>query len=448
MKFTKTFGVSPKALSGSQKDFITILEKVGEKIASIYENYELDDNGNSNFYPESVSKEDILASSEDDEAILDPFTFVRIDDDGNLYAEAYEVVCAEELKEIAELLNEAAEVTDDEVLSVFCAKTAENLVNGRFDDVLFDYLKLGQSEIDFLVGPISCANDAKLGVKKSFEFWLAVKVHDKEVEKFQKIVELAENLPILAPIDSILDIGESPNIKVEVYNAIMFAGSASQAVPSVRNLPEERNLILEHGSRVNFYKNRIAEKGEELMRLCKGMIDIKASGLECDPEKLTNAYLRLIALHVISEIVVAYPDGSERLHEYTEMIVELNAFMLALRSAVFGVVSDAISLEDYHYIISALLMYGIGVTMKRKRSSAVKKFSDGLIMAFNKAHEVGLFEIVDDKIVINFDLSSEMTPFSSMILDVYRDGTQEDAERLIQKYGDYSLIDGIISQNS
>ncbi|MBD3329023.1 hypothetical protein GF357_00845, partial [Candidatus Dojkabacteria bacterium] len=148
MKYTKKFEVSLAKLSESEKKVIGILQKVGDLVGQIYEKHELGKDGNSHFYPADATKEELQAAISQDDDMASDFTYIRRDDDGKLYAIPYEEACKKELNDIAELLEEAAEASDDEGLASYAESAARNLVSGNFDQVLFDYLKLENSRID------------------------------------------------------------------------------------------------------------------------------------------------------------------------------------------------------------------------------------------------------------------------------------------------------------
>ena len=153
-----------------------------------------------NFYPADMTKEEF-------EALADPnkdnaYSVIRRDADGKLKVIPYHEAFPQQIEQAASLLEQAADLAEDEGLRTYLTLRAKAL---RTDDYLesdLAWMDMKDNTIDFVVGPIETYEDLLFGYRASSSGQILVK--DKEwsarlSEYAQHLPRLQEELPVPEP---------------------------------------------------------------------------------------------------------------------------------------------------------------------------------------------------------------------------------------------------------
>ncbi len=195
------------------------------------------------FYPQNLTKDEfenyIKNLSEDEkELFLSNYSVIKRAGD-KLEAIPFHKYYAQELSEIFEALQNAAEVVNDEKLKNYLLNRAEGLVSGNYRESDADWVRLTESEVDLVIGPFEVYADGLLGLKATYESMLMVIDH----EKGKKLKEIEENLSKLSEIFPLPGNSKSAVggvAPMEVVHQIYSAGEAAQGImASAFNLPND-----------------------------------------------------------------------------------------------------------------------------------------------------------------------------------------------------------------
>lgn len=195
------------------------------------------------FYPADITKEEweknLAEMTEEEQTVAKDHYSVIERVDGKLKATPYHVYYADELGEVFEHLEDAANCVENEGLRKYLLTRAEGLVSGNYRDGDSLWVQLKDTPIDPVIGPFEVYADGFLGVKATYEAFLMVVDH----EKGNQLKEIEDNLHNLAkifpvPAGSKAAVGKmAPMI---VVHQIYSAGEAAQGImASAFNLPND-----------------------------------------------------------------------------------------------------------------------------------------------------------------------------------------------------------------
>jgi hypothetical protein len=217
-----------------------------------------------NFYPEGASKQELETwmnslSPKDKEQAQWFFTVIKRTKDGKgkqqftsvNYADEY----ATELQQLAKLLKEAANATDNASLKKFLNLRADAFLSNDYLASDFAWMDL-DSPVDVTIGPYETYNDELFGYKAAFEAYVNVR-DAKETEKLnffgKHMQELENNLPLDAKYRNPKVGALAPMV---VVNQVYGAGDGNMGVQTAAyNLPNDERIIRERGSKRVMLKN-------------------------------------------------------------------------------------------------------------------------------------------------------------------------------------------------
>jgi len=213
-----------------------------------------------NFYPAGASKEDLerwmRALSAPARASAEGFfTTIRRTPDGKLQAIPYSVEYQGELERAAELLRDAASLTQQPTLRAFLTARAAAFLSNDYYESDVAWMKLDAS-VEPTLGPYETYEDGLFGAKAAFEGYVSVR-DDAETAKLGKLAgelqEIENNLPIDAKLRNPKLGAMAP---IRVVNELYAAGDANSTVKAAAfNLPNDERTIKEVGSKRTLIKN-------------------------------------------------------------------------------------------------------------------------------------------------------------------------------------------------
>ncbi|MGI6393453.1 MAG: dipeptidyl-peptidase 3 family protein [bacterium] len=195
------------------------------------------------FYPSDITKEEwdkALSEMNDTEKEMMNDTYsVIVRENGKLKPIPYHIYFAEELGEIFDHIENAAECVENKLLKEYLISRAEGLVTGNYRDSESLWVKMKDVPIDPVFGPFEVYADGFLGLKATYEAFLMVVDH----EKGNTLKEIENNLPELAKIFPV-PAGSKPALgkiaPMVVAHQIYSSGEAAQGImASAFNLPND-----------------------------------------------------------------------------------------------------------------------------------------------------------------------------------------------------------------
>lgn len=437
MAGVRIFKVDLKELREDEKKVIRILEKVGKVIHKMWD-AQVPTGDRTTFYDEGITRTEVIEAAAKDPDILSPYTVVRRDKNGQLYSIPYSVEYKEGISKVTTLLKEIEKITQDSHFRKFVSDTRKCFERGDFDGALVSYLRDGRSKIGFLMGPIETYLDKLMGVKKAWQFNLRV-MRDSETDEAQKMIDVTKSMPILKPYLSVGQELKGNVIKMRVDDVVMFAGRQATSNSASTNLPNEADLVRKYGTKILVYKNSLETRFKDYyakyIKIFSGM-DFKI-----DVERLRDSAARLIILHEISEALVKFPDAAARLKGDENAVRELNAYLMAVKSANYDVISGIVDEQEYEEILFMLLVAGMERCARMYADPSVYEYARGFAVLFNYLSLAGAMRVKGSKIIVDTNkLSTSVDSLASVVVSIYHEGRYEDSQKFFGEYGSFEIL--------
>ncbi len=224
-----------------------------------------------NFYPEDMTRQEFEAwvasvPKEEQELATGFFTVIRRAVAGQnsgsaakakseLVAIPYGEEYQDELTQVANLLKEAASLTDNASLKDFLNLRADAFLSNDYYDSDLAWMNL-DAPIDITVGPYETYNDELFGYKTAFEVYVNLR-DDEESERLSvfstHLQEIENNLPI-DPQYRNPKLGAAAPIRV--VDEILSAGDGNHGIATAAyNLPNDQRVVQQKGSKRVMLKN-------------------------------------------------------------------------------------------------------------------------------------------------------------------------------------------------
>lgn len=438
MKKTKTlmFDFDRSVFSDKENKMVDVLIKVGEVVHQIWDK-QVQPDGTSTFYPDDLTKKELLAAATDDPSLLDPYRVVRRVK-GKLVSVCYCDEYKKETEKIVELLEEAVKVGTGfgDQFGRYLKKIIKSIKAHDWDNVLITYLTNSDTKFEILIGPTESYNDKLMGVKKSFQYNLRVS-RDGDMEEVTRLSEAIESAPILKPYLSVTNRSKSARIKVRIDDAIMFAGRLVGNKAASTNLPNEPELGEKYGTKVVVYVNSLDLKFETMFT--PFLKSFKGLDFDLESKPMSYAAKRLIVLHELTEGLVKFQGMQKRLQSNYDAIREFNAYMLGAKSAEAHLLNGYLTSQEFYEVYIMLLVIGLD-KFSRMADSSVMEYARGFAVLYNYLIEKGAMTLKKKEIYIDHEkLVAAISSMASVGIDLLHEGTFESSQKLFDQYGDLSV---------
>ena len=216
-----------------------------------------------NFYPEDMSKEEFESwqaslSTADQEQAKSFFTVIRRVKSGpkaKLISVPYSQEYGDDLAKAAQLLRQAASLTENDSLKKFLNLRADAFLSNDYYLSDMAWMDL-DAPLDITIGPYETYNDELFGYKAGFEAYVNLKddAESAKLAAFTKhLQEIENNLPI-DPKYRNPKLGSSAPIRV--VDQILSAGDGAHGVQTAAyNLPNDDRVVQQKGSKRVMLKN-------------------------------------------------------------------------------------------------------------------------------------------------------------------------------------------------
>jgi hypothetical protein len=251
-----------------------------------------------NFYPAGISKEELaswiagLGGKEEKEA-KGFFHTIRRDPKDKLVTVPYSVEYQGELSAAADLLREAAKLTNQPSLRKFLEARADAFISNEYHDSDVAWMQM-EASIEPTIGPYEVYEDEWFNYKAAFEAFIAVR-DEKESAKLQKFSGELQGLEDRLPIDASL---RNPKLgalaPISVVNVVFNSGDGNRGVQTAAyNLPNDESITQKMGSK------RVMLKNVQEAKFAKCLVPLarKALGKADQANVSFDAYFTFILMH-------------------------------------------------------------------------------------------------------------------------------------------------------
>ncbi|KPM48397.1 dipeptidyl-peptidase 3 family protein [Jiulongibacter sediminis] len=222
-------------------------------------------------YPADMTKEEFEAFESEDKTSL--YTFVRRNEEGQLYTLPYHEAFAAEVQRAADLLKQAAELAEDEGFKKYLNLRAEALLSDDYLASDLAWMDMKNNRIDFVVGPIENYEDQLYNYKTAHEAYVLVKdmAWSEKLAKYVSFLpELQANLPVE---DKYKQETPGTDSDLNAYDVIYYAGDCNSGGKTIAiNLPNDERVQLEKGTRRLQLKNAMQAKFDKIMVLISELL--------------------------------------------------------------------------------------------------------------------------------------------------------------------------------
>jgi hypothetical protein len=217
-----------------------------------------------NFYPKDMTKKEFEVVQLKDKKSL--YTLLRRDEEGMLITVPYHKAYAKEVKKSANLLNQAAELAENENFKKYLKLRAKALLTDEYYESDIAWMEMVENQIDIICGPIETYEDQLFGYKAAHETYVLVKDMEwsKRLSKYASMLpELQKNLPVNEKYKA-----EKPGTdsQLAAFDVIYYAGDCNAGSKTIAvNLPNDEKVQLEKGTRRSQLKNAMRAKFDKIL---------------------------------------------------------------------------------------------------------------------------------------------------------------------------------------
>jgi hypothetical protein len=206
-------------------------------------------------------------SVEEKSEFLYPYTVIHEDGDGSYTAVRYNVEYKKYIDPIIKLLNESADLSENESFAKYLRLKAEALSTDNYFDADAAWIDMKGNKFDLVFGPFETYADGIKGIKAKYQAYIEI-VDMEESRKLdvytQYLQQLEENLPVAAEYKSPIKGLTAKFVIVQDIIRLGEAGVGYQAVAS--NLPNDPEVHEKKGTVKTFWKNMFTARFNAIIK--------------------------------------------------------------------------------------------------------------------------------------------------------------------------------------
>ncbi|RXP56138.1 Zn-dependent hydrolase [Lutibacter sp. HS1-25] len=386
-----------------------------------------------NYYPSNITKDEFEGFESSEKASL--YTFIRRNDDGSLKTIPYHVQFSKQVKQVSNLLLEAANLAEDEGLKNYLQLRAAAFLNDQYQASDFAWMDMKTNTLDIVIGPIETYEDQLYGNKASHEAYVLIKdqVWSQKLAHFASFLpELQEGLPVDAAYKTEVPGTDSD---LNAYDVVYYAGDCNAGSKTIAiNLPNDEEVQLQKGTRRLQLKNAMKAKFDKIMLpISDILIDSTQRKFVKFDAFFANTMFHEVA-HGLGIKNTINNNGTVRnsLKELASALEEGKADILGLYMVQQLHKKGEIDGDMRDYMTT--FMAGIFRSVRFGASSAHGKAN---MIRFNFFKEKGAFTKNDDGTYkVNYDkMESAMKDLSNIILTLQGNGDYNGVAKLVEEKG-------------
>ena len=223
-----------------------------------------------NFYPPGSTKEEVdrwqkSLSGQDRDLAMGFYSTIRRTPEGRFGWVPYSIEYQDQLGRAAQLLREAAQVTQQPTLKRFLTTRADAFLANDYYESDVAWMELDAS-IEPTIGPYEVYTDNWFNQKAAFEAFIALR-DDAETKKLVRLSSELQGIEDALPIDPKL---RNPKLgalaPIRVVNLIFASGDGNHGVQTAAyNLPNDERIARERGTKRVMLKNVQEAKFEKTL---------------------------------------------------------------------------------------------------------------------------------------------------------------------------------------
>jgi hypothetical protein len=389
-----------------------------------------------NFYPSDVTREEVEAAAADNPEILGLYTLVRRDSAGALVAVPYREAYRGHHERAAELLREAAALTEDPGTARYLRARADALLTDDYRASDLAWLDMRDNTLDFIVGPIETYEDGLFGAKAAHEAFVLV----KDREWSQRLTRYAELLPALQrglPVPEAYR-AESPGTDADLgaYDAVYYAGDANAGSKTIAvNLPNDESVQLEKGTRRLQLKNAMRAKFDQIL--------VPIADVLIVPDQRAHitfdAFFENVMFHEVAHglgiknVVGGGGTVREALREHSASLEEGKADVLGLY--MVQALAELGELGEDHDLLDNYVTF-LASIFRSVRFGAASAHGVANVIRFNYFAEAGAFTLDGGRYRVHPEgMRAAVDALSERILRLQGDGDYEAVAAFVAQYG-------------
>jgi len=383
------------------------------------------------FYPPDMTKEEFEQADIEDKASL--YTMIRRDEAGNLVSIKYSEAFTSRLEKAAQLLLEAADLTDNEEFKKYLTLRAEALLTDEYYESDIAWMDMTSNTLDIITGPIETYEDQLFGYKSAFTTYVLVKdiSWSKRLEKYADLLPgLQRDLPVDAQYKA-----EEPGSKAQLnaYDVIYYAGDCNAGSKTIAvNLPNDEKIQLEKGTRRSQLKNAMRAKFDKiLMPISKELITPDQRQYISFDAFFGNTMFHEVAHGLgIKNTINDKGTVRESLKEHASALEEGKADILGLYMVTKlheqGEIDEPLMNHYVTFMASIFRSVRFGASSAHGKANMIRFNYFKEMGAFSRDAESGTYSIDFDK------MQAAMASLSNLILTIQGNGDYEGAADLVE----------------
>lgn len=386
-----------------------------------------------NYYPSNITKDEFEKFEDTSKNSL--YTFLRRNDDGTLKTIPFHVQFESQVKDVSNLLLEAAALAEDAGLKKYLELRAAAFLNDEYQESDFAWMDMKTNTLDIVIGPIETYEDQLFGIKATHEAYVLI----KDQKWSEKLAHYANFLPELQsglPIDEAYKT-EVPGTDSDLnaYDVVYYAGDCNAGGKTIAiNLPNDEEVQLQKGTRRLQLKNAMRAKFDKiLVPISKVLIDESQRKYVKFDAFFANTMFHEVA-HGLGIKNTINNKGTVRnsLKELASALEEGKADILGLYMVQQLHKKGEIEGDMKDYMTT--FMAGIFRSVRFGASSAHGKAN---MIRFNFFKEKGAFTKNDDGTYkVNYDkMETAMADLSNLILTLQGNGDYNGVAQLVKEKG-------------
>lgn len=216
------------------------------------------------FYPQDMSKAEFDDWQQDGKR--GQYSLVERNADGGLVLVPYSKAFASQIDAIAELLDRASALADDEEFANYLKLRAEALKTDDYQPSDMAWMDMKNNPVELVIGPIETYQDALFGYRAAFETFVLIKdqAWSERLARFAKYMpELQRGLPV---DDAYKAEMPGSDADLNAYDLAYCAGDCNSGSKTIAiNLPNDEEVQLAKGTRRLQIKNSMLAKFNRIL---------------------------------------------------------------------------------------------------------------------------------------------------------------------------------------
>jgi len=388
-----------------------------------------------NFYPADMSKEEFDAAYLPGKTGL--YSLIRRDEAGALTLLPYHVAYADELREAADLLHQAADLADSQDFANYLKLRAAALISDEFQVSDLYWMDVKDNEVELIIGPIETYEDQLFGYKAGYEAYVLVKDLDWSIQlaRFSTFLpELQRGLPVP---DEYKQEAAGSDSDLNAYDVIYYAGHSNSGGKTIAvNLPNDEEVQLQKGTRRLQLKNAMRAKFDKILEPIADVLidDSQRQHISFDAFFANTMFHEVAHGLGVKNTISGRGTVRQVLLEYASSMEEGKADVLGLYMInelhKAGELGD-VNIRDYYVTFMAGIFRSI-------RFGATEAHGKANMVRFNFFAENGAFvrDAESGKYLVDFEqMEAAMTALSRELLILQGDGDYEGVAELTNTKG-------------